>query len=112
MGYLGLVPSEHSSGQRRRVGAITKSGDVHARTMLIEAAWSYRHPPRISRAKLVRIEATDDPVRAIAWKAQTRLYARTRAMLARDKPKQVVVTAIARELAGFVWAIARHPAPG
>ena len=106
MAYLGLVPSEHSSGQRRRIGAITKSGDIHARTMLIEAAHSYRLPARIARRKLKAVEAVPDAVREIAWKAQTRLCQRYRHMMAKDKLKQVVVTAIARELAGFVWAIA------
>lgn len=107
MGYLGLVPSEHSSGLRRRLGAITKAGDVHARTLLIEAAWSYRLPARISRTKLARLEGVPDAVQALAWKAQTRLCARYRTLIARGKSKQVVVTAIARELAGFVWAIAQ-----
>jgi transposase len=106
MAYLGLVPSEHSSGQRRRMGAITKAGDTHARTMLIEAAHSYRLPARIARRKLKAVEAVPDAVREIAWKAQTRLCQRYRHMMARDKLKQVVATAIARELAGFVWAIA------
>jgi transposase len=108
MGYLGMVPSEHSSGPRQRLGAITKSGDVHARTILIEAAWSYRFPARIARAKLAAVEAVPDAVREIAWKAQVRLCRRYRRMMERGKPKQVVVTAIARELAGFVWAIACH----
>ena len=106
MAYLGLVPSEHSSGQRRRIGAITKAGDIHARTLLIEAAHSYRLPARVARHKLKAVEAVPDAVRAIAWKAQLRLCQRYRQMIAKDKPKQVVVTAIARELAGFVWAIA------
>jgi transposase len=106
MAYLGLVPSEHSSGQRRRIGAITKAGDIHASTMLIEAAHSYRLPARTARRKLKAVEAVSDPVREIAWKAQTRLCQRYRQMMARDKLKQVVVTAVARELAGFVWAIA------
>ena len=106
MAYLGLVPSEHSSGQRRRIGAITKAGDIHARTMLIEAAHSYRLPARIARRKLRSVDAVPDAVREIAWKAQTRLCQRYRQMMARDKLKQIVVTAIARELAGFVWAIA------
>ena len=106
MAYLGLVPSEHSSGQRRRIGAITKAGDIHARTMLIEAAHSYRLPARIARRKLRSVDAVPDAVREIAWKAQTRLCQRYRQMMARDRLKQVVVTAVARELAGFVWAIA------
>jgi transposase len=106
MGYLGLVPSEHSSGPKRRIGAITKTGDVHARTLLIEAAHSYRLPARVARHKLAAVDAVPEVVREIAWKAQTRLCQRYRHMLARGKLKQVVVTAIARELAGFVWSIA------
>lgn len=106
MAYLGLVPSENSSGPRRRTGAITKTGDVHARTLLIEAAHSYRLPARIARNKRAAIDAVPDAVRAVAWKAQTRLCRRYRQMMARGKPKQLIVTAIARELAGFVWSIA------
>src|ERR1700719_218025 len=106
MAYLGLVPSEHSSGPRRRIGAITKAGDIHARTLLIEAAHSYRFPARIARHKLAAVDAVPEAVREIAWKAQTRLCQRYRRMVARGKLNQVVVTAIARELAGFVWSIA------
>jgi transposase len=106
MAFLGLVPSEHSSGPKRRTGAITKSGDIHARTLLIEAAHSYRFPARIGRAKLVAVDAVPEAVREIAWKAQTRLCRRYRQMLGKGKLKPVVVTAIARELAGFVWSIA------
>src|SRR3954463_6145763 len=106
MAYLGLVPSEHSSGPKRRIGAITKAGDVHARTLLIEAAHSYRFPARIARRKLVALDAVPEAVRAIAWKAQTRLWQRYRSMMARGKLKQGVVNAIARELAGVVWSIA------
>jgi transposase len=106
MAYLGMVPSEHSSGPKRRIGAITKAGDVHARTLLIEAAHSYRFPARIARRKLATVDAVPEAVRAIAWKAQTRLCQRYRQMTARGKLNQVVVTAIARELAGFVWSIA------
>ena len=104
--YLGMVPSEHTSGPKRRIGAITKAGDVHARSLLIEAAHSYRYPARIGRHKLAAVDAVPEAVRAIAWKAQTRLCQRYRHMMARGKLKQVVVTAIARELAGFVWSIA------
>ena len=106
MAYLGMVPSEHSSGPKRRIGAITKAGDVHARTLLIEAAHAYRFPARVARHKLAAIDAVPEAVRAIAWKAQTRLCQRYRHMMAKGKPRQVVVTAIARELAGFVWSIA------
>jgi len=106
MAYLGLVPSEHSSGPKRRIGAITKSGDIHARTLLIEAAHGYRFPARIARRKLAAVDAVPEAVRAIAWKAQTRLCQRYRHMMAKGKPTQIIVTAIARELAGFVWSIA------
>jgi transposase len=106
MAYLGMVPSEHTSGPKRRIGAITKAGDVHARTLLIEAAHSYRFPARIGRHKLAAADAVPEAVRTIAWKAQIRLCQRYRSMMARGKLKQVVVTAIARELAGFVWSIA------
>jgi transposase len=106
MAYLGLVPSEHSSGRKRRIGAITKAGDIHARTLLVEAAHCYRFPPRIARHKLAAVDAVPEAAREIAWKAQTRLCQRYRQMLGKGKLKQVVVTAIARELAGFVWAIA------
>jgi transposase len=106
MAYLGLVPSEHSSGTQRHTGAITRTGDIHARTLLIEAAHCYRFPARIARHKLAAVDAVPEAVRVIAWKAQTRLCQRYRRMMAKGKPRQVVVTAIARELAGFVWAIA------
>jgi transposase len=106
MAYIGLVPSEHSSGPKRRIGAVTKAGDVHARTLLVEAAHSYRLPARIARHKLAAVDAVPEAVRVIAWKAQTRLCQRYRHIMAKGKPKQVAATAIARELAGFVWAIA------
>jgi transposase len=106
MAYLGLVPSEHSSGPKRCTGAITKTGDIHARTLLIEAAHCYRFPARITRHKLAAVDAVPEAVREIAWKAQTRLCRRYRQMMAKGKPKSVVVTAIARELAGFAWSIA------
>src|SRR5580692_4522400 len=106
MAYLGLVPSEHSTGPKRRIGAIIKAGDVHARTLLIEAAHSYRFPARVTRRQLAGVDTVPGAVREIAWKAQTRLCQRYRHMMAKGKLKQVVVTAIARELAGFVWSIA------
>jgi hypothetical protein len=106
LAYLGLVPSEHSSGPKRRTGAITKSGDIHARTLLIESTHSYRFPARIARGKLAAVDAVPEAVRVIAWKAQSRLCQVYRRMMAKGKPTQVVVTAIARELAGFVWSIA------
>ena len=110
MGYLGLVPSEHSSGTRRRQGGITKAGNGAARRMLVEAAWSYRFPARISREQLIRQERLAKPIRDIAWAAQLRLCQRYRRLARAGKPATVVTTAVARELAGFVWAIARQVA--
>src|ERR1700756_5326331 len=106
MAYLGLVPSEHSSGGTRRQGGITKAGNGAARRMLIEAAWSYRFPARISREQLLRQERLAKPIRDTAWKAQERLCRRYRKLVRAGKSPTVVTAAIARELAGFVWAIA------
>src|SRR5271168_680521 len=108
MAYLGLVPSEHSSGATRRQGGITKAGNGAARRMLIEAAWSYRFPARISREQLLRQEGLAKPIRDTAWKAQERLCRRYRRLARAGKSPTVVTTAIARELAGFAWAIAKH----
>ena len=105
MGYLGLVPREDSTGDRVRRGGITKAGNIRARTALVEASWSYRHPPRVGREKQAKVDAAPEAVRAIAWKAQTRLSTRYRTLVRRGKKPVVAVTAIARELAGFVWAI-------
>ena len=106
MAYLGLVPSEHSSGPTRRQGGVTKAGNGTARRMLVEAAWSYRFPARISREQLLRQESLPKPIRDTAWKAQVRLCGRYRKLSGAGKPATTVTTAIARELAGFVWAIA------
>lgn len=106
MAYLGLVPSEHSSGPTRRQGGVTKAGNGTARRMLVEAAWSYRFPARISREQLLRQESLPKPIRDTAWKAQVRLCGRYRKLSRAGKPATTVTTAIARELAGFVWAIA------
>ena len=112
MAYLGLVPSEHSSGASVKRGGITKAGNSAARRLLIEASWSYRFPARISRELLLRQESQPKPVREIAWNAQLRLCARYRKLARSGKPANVVTVAIARELAGFVWAIARQvPVP-
>ena len=111
MGYLGLVPSEASTGERVRRGGITKAGNRRARTSLVEAAWSYRHPPRIGAAKKAKVEAAPEAARAIAWKAQVRLGQRYKALGRRGKKSVVAVTAIARELAGFVWAIGQEVRP-
>lgn len=111
MAYLGLVPSEHSSGATRRQGGITKAGNGAARRMLIEAAWSYRFPARISRDQLLRQETLAKPICDTAWKAQERLCRRYRKLAQAGKPATVVTAAIARELSGFVWAIARQAMP-
>jgi transposase len=107
MAYLGLVPSENSTGERRRQGAITKTGNHFARRALIEAAWAYQHPARVTRIIARRHSGRPKPARDIAWKAQLRLCARFRRLCARKLNKNKVVVAIARELSGFVWAIAR-----
>ncbi len=105
MAYLGLVPSEHSSGGSRRQGAITKSGNGHVRRVLVEAAWNYRFPARKTRTIERRAEKTPPAVQAIAWQAQKRLCGRYRHLIEAGKVKQQVTTAVARELAGFLWAI-------
>ena len=107
MGYLGLVPSEHSTGDRIRRSGITKAGNARARRILVECAWSYRHPPRLGKEKLARVAAAPRAVQEIAWKAQARLCARYRALTRKGKRPTVVVTAIARELSGFIWAVNR-----
>jgi hypothetical protein len=106
MAYLGLVLSEHSSGTSVRRGGITKAGNGAARRLLIEAAWSYRFPARVSRELRLRQESQPRLIRDIAWKGQTRLCARYRRLARTGKPANIVTTAIARELSGFVWAIA------
>jgi transposase len=108
MAYLGLVPSEHSSGASVKRGGLTKAGNSAARRLLIEAAWCYRFPARVSRELRLRQEAQPRPIREIAWKAQLRLCARYRKLARSGKPPNVVTAAIARELAGFIWAIARR----
>lgn len=108
MSYLGLVPSEHSSGQKTRRGSITKTGNGHVRRVLVEAAWAYRLPARVSRVLLKRQEGLPQSICDIAWKAQLRLCSRYRHLWAKGKIKQVVVTAIARELCAFMWAIANE----
>src|SRR5215831_7585869 len=111
MPYLGLVPLEHSSGASVRRGGLTKAGNSTARRLLIEAAWCYRFPARLSRERLLRQEAQPKPIREIAWKAQLRLCARYRKLARTGKPANVVTAAIARERAGFLWAIARYVPP-
>jgi transposase len=105
MAYLGVVPSEHSSGSKQSRGGITKTGNGHVRRVLVEAAWTYRHPARKTAVLQRRAERTSEAVQEIAWKAQKRLCGRYRTMHERGKLKVQVCTAIARELAGFIWAI-------
>ena len=106
--FVGLVPSESSSGQTRRQGAITHAGNGYVRRALVEAAWAYRHRPGLTPRLRKRQEGVDADVKRIAWKAQLRLSSRYRNMSARGKNKQLVITAVARELSCFVWAIARQ----
>jgi len=112
MGYLGLVPSEHTSGEKRRLGPITKTGNSHARRMLIEAAWNYRFPPRLTPALQKRQEQQPPEIRAIAWRAQLRLSHRYRGLKARGVQHNKICVAIARELSGFLWSIGQHVAAG
>jgi transposase len=107
MAYLGLVPGEESMGDRVWRGGITKAGNHRARRILVECSWSYRHPPRVGKKKLAKVEAAPPAVQEIAWKAQARLTARYRALARRGKRPTLVVTAIARELSGFIWAVSR-----
>lgn len=107
MAYLGLVPSEHSSGATVRRGGITKTGNGHARRVLVEAAWAYRLRARITRTLWQRLTGLPQHVCDLSWKAQIRLCGRYRRLLARGKHKNTIVTAIARELAGFIWAIGK-----
>ena len=111
MAYLGLVPSESSTGSRVRRGGLTKCGNARVRRTLAESAWCYRYSARISRDKLYHQQKVSAEVRDIAWKAQSRLCARYRALVGRGKRSTVATTAVARELAGFMWAIARVVTP-
>jgi transposase len=113
MAYLGLVPSEHSSGATKTRGTITKTGNGHVRRVLVEAAWTYRHPARKTATLQRRAERTSEAVQQIAWDAQKRLCGRYRLMEAKGKLKVQACTAVARELAGFIWAIGQAlPQPG
>jgi transposase len=111
MGYLGLVPSEHSSGNSVRRGSITKTGNAHARRLLTEAAWNYRFPARLSTTLRERSAALPEAVRNHAWKAQVRLCMRFGRLSSRGVQPNKVCVAVARELAGFVWAIAHQAGP-
>lgn len=105
MAFVGLVPGEHSSGPKRRQGSITKAGNSAARRMLVEMAWHYQHPARVTPIIATRQDQLPKEITEIAWKAQLRLNAKFKRLLARRVLKNKAVVAVARELAGFVWAI-------
>jgi len=111
MAYLGLVPTENTSDQRRRQGGITKTGNSHARWLLIEAAQHYRLSPKVSKELSVRQQGLSQDLKACSWKAQTRLHKRMMQLLARGKQRNKVTVAVARELTGFVWHIFQLMAP-
>ena len=108
MKFLGLIPAEYSSGERRRQGSLTKAGNTHARRALVEGAWAYRYPAKVSRHLQLRLEQQPKTIQDISWKAQVRLCKRFRRLMARGKHANQVVVAIARELVGFMWAIAKQ----
>ncbi|MCY4095436.1 MAG: transposase [Gammaproteobacteria bacterium] len=111
MAYLGLTPSEHSSGGKRQTGAITKTGNGVIRRLLTESAWTYRHPARETYHLQRKAADSSDYAKARAWAAQKRLCRRYRTMLEQSKQVKTVVTAIALELAGYIWDIACHEMP-
>jgi transposase len=108
MAYVGLVPSEYSSGEAERRGAITKTGNAHVRRALVEAAWHYRHRPTVGGALAARSKGQPPQFLAHAWRAQQRLYRRYRHLVGHGKRPPVAVTAVARELVGFIWAAMTH----
>lgn len=107
MSYVGLVPSENSTGEQRRLGAITKTGSGHARRLLVEGAWHYRRKPRVGKALAARQEGQPAEAVAVAWSAQQRLHRTWNRLEARAKRRTIIAVAAARELTGFVWAISR-----
>jgi transposase len=108
MGYSGAVSREHSSGERIRRGAISKAGNAHLRRIVVEAAWAYRHRPAVGQTLAARQRHCTPTITAMAWKAQHRLHQRYARLIARGKCKQQTVTAVGRELLGFIWAIGVH----
>jgi transposase len=108
MGYSGIVSREHSSGERIRRGAISKTGNAHLRRIVVEAAWAYRHRPTVGKTLAARQRGCSGAVTELAWKAQLRLHQRYVRLMARGKCKQQTVTAVGRELLGFIWAIGVH----
>lgn len=110
MAYLGLVPTEYSSGERQRRGALTKAGNSHARRVLVEAGWHYRHRPSVGPALQRRIQGQPPAIVGHAWQAQQRLHRRYRHLIGHGKRAPVAVAAVARELVGFIWAAMTQPA--
>jgi len=110
MAFLGLVPSEHSSGETQRRGRITRTGNSHVRRLLVESAWSYHYQPNMSKAIRKRNEGVAPGVQRLAWKAQRRLHKRLYHLLHKGKPPQKAITAVARELTGFIWAVGQESA--
>jgi transposase len=108
MKVLGRMPSEHSSGEPHRQGASTKAGTTHARRVLVAGAWAYRYPATVRRHLQLRLEKQPKVIQDISWKAQVRLGKRYRRLVARGKHSNVVTVAIARELPGFLWAMAQE----
>ena len=111
MAFLGLVPSERSTGATVRRAGLTLAGNRRARRVLVEGAWSYRYPARVGETLRTRLDGLPKAVRDIAWKAQIRLCARYRRLSAAGKKTPAVIAAIAREMAAFLWAIGRHVEP-
>jgi transposase len=108
MKFLGLIPSEYSSGERRRQGSITKAGNTHARRALVEGAWAYRYPAQVSRHLQLRLETQPKAIQDISWKTQVRLCKRYRKLMARGTHANQVVVALARALVAFMWAMAKQ----
>ncbi len=109
MASLGLVPSEYSSGETQRRGAITKAGNTHARRVLVEAAWHYRHRPTLGHALRRRTEGQPPAIVSQAWRAQQRLHRRYRHLVGHGKRPPIAIVAVARELVGFLWAAMTQP---
>ena len=107
---LGLTPSESSSGARRQQGRMTKTGNAHARRALVEGAWAYRYPAKVSRHLHLRLEKLPTAIQAISWKAQVRLCTRYRQLMAKGKHANQVVVAMARACSAFMWAMAKQVA--
>lgn len=108
MSYVGLIPSEYSSGERRKQGEITKTGNRHVRRLLIESAWSYRYQPAVKGELKRRLNGLSPTIQGISWKAQNRLHKKYFRLLSKGKESGKAITAVARELAGFIWAITQE----